>query len=120
MAVTPGGPSPDWERLLTDPQSPIHWVNVAGKKAKEREQEIERLGCDYNIKVWYSASSQMPDDTHPKPDAVVYEMRKAGSKKVLSRAALPPRTVYASREPERRQFVPYPIFADEIVKKLSK
>ena len=40
VAVTPGAPSPDWQRLLTDPQSPIRWVNVAGKKAKERDQEI--------------------------------------------------------------------------------
>ena len=77
------------------------------RSAKAWNAEIERLGCDYNIKIWYHKSvddfdtnspaglpSPMPgaSGTQPIGDRAMvgYELRKAGSKKVLARASAPP------------------------------
>lgn len=132
-ALTVGMPSPEWERRLTDANSPVHWVNVAGKTAKERDQEIARLECDYSVKVWYHESVDdlesncaafvpcpMPG---PRPEptgdqsAVGYELRRFGKGKVLSKGTLPPRTVYGRQG--HRMFDPYLVMADKIINKLQ-
>jgi len=48
---------------------------------------------------------------------VGYELRKAGAKKMLARAAAPPLTVFVRQG--RRVFNPYSLFADQIAKKLN-
>jgi len=48
---------------------------------------------------------------------VGYELRKAGAKKMLARAAAPPLTVFVRQE--RRVFNPYSLFADQIQHQLT-
>lgn len=102
-------------------------------KTENARAEIERLGCDYSIKVWYHESadnfdtnspaglpSPFPGPTIPLSGdrtTVTYELRKAGSKKIVARASAPPLTVYVRQG--RRVFNPYQLFANQIVKKLD-
>jgi hypothetical protein len=133
LAIKGKALSAEEEHKLTDPGTPFARLLLKEQTAKARSAEMERLGCDYNIKVWYHESvdnfanppAEIPSTAagtpRPEPigdrDMVGYELRKAGSNKVLARANLPPRTVYVRQG--RRVFNPYPQFANQIVKKLN-
>jgi hypothetical protein len=114
------------ERELADPSSPFERVLLKGQTSKARSDDIERLGCEYNIQVWHlesaaaidvNGTADNPSTIQGVPETVSYELRKAGSKKVLARGVAPPRTVFVKQG--RRVFNPYPLFADQIVKKLN-
>jgi hypothetical protein len=122
------------ERELADQSSPFQRVLLNEKTLKSRTDEIERLGCDYNIQVWRLPGAVAPDvngtadnpSTAPRvaggpptsdSETVSYELRKAGSKKVLARGLAPPMTVFVRQG--RRVFSPNSLFADQVVKKLN-
>jgi hypothetical protein len=122
------------EQELADRTSLFVRVLLKEQTAKARSDEIERLACDYNIQVWHHESAASLDvngtadnpSTAPgvaggpstsDPETVSYELRKAGSKKVLAQGLAPPRTVFVRQG--HRVFNPYPLFADQIVKKLN-
>jgi hypothetical protein len=120
VATTEKALSAEEEHKLTNPETPFVRVLLTEKTAKARSAEVERLGCDYNIKVWFHESlPSLMEGAAPPGDrtTVSYELRKAGSKKVLARAAAPPLTVFVRQE--RRVFNPYSLFADQILKKLN-
>lgn len=91
--------------------------------AKNREAQIEQVGCDYYTKVWRHESMEDITDTPngPMPNGdrtmIGYELRKDPKAKILMRAMASPMTVYVHQG--RRVFNPYVVFADQIVKKLS-
>jgi hypothetical protein len=114
------------EQELADRTSLFVRVLLKEQTAKARSDEIERLACDYNIQVWHHESAASldvngtadnPSTIQGVPETVSYELRKAGSKRVLARGLAPPRTVFVRQG--RRVFNPYPLFADQIVKKLN-
>jgi hypothetical protein len=123
----------EWEHYLAAPEMPFTRVLFTNQTAKGRSAESGRLGCDYNIRVWYDEgdySSNQPanalsppsevNNPVPLPSAppmIGYELRRAGREKVLARGSAPPRTVY--RKTGRWEFNPYPLFANQIVKKLN-
>ena len=137
VAITEKALSAEEERKLANPAAPFVHVLVAEKSAQARDFEVERLGCGYDVKVWYHESADAFDTNSPAnlPSApapprgsrgdfimgdraaVGYEMRKAGSKKVLVKASAPPLTVFVKQE--HRVFNPFSSFADQIVKKLD-
>jgi hypothetical protein len=123
------------EELEWAPQnSSFERVILKGQTSKDRSAEIEQVGCEYNVQVWRhegapavdlmngaagspnpaprAAGVALPND----PETVSYELRRAGSKKVLSRAVAPPMTVFVKQG--RRVFDPYSLFTGQIVKKL--
>lgn len=134
VAITGKALTPEEEKRRTDAGASYVRVLLTERRAKVRSAQIERLGCDYDIKVWYHESADNFDANSPAgipspapgaPDVppsgdrttVGYELRKAGSNKVIARASAPPRTVYVRQG--RREFNPYPLFANQIVKKLD-
>lgn len=126
VAITGKALSAQEERELADRSSRFERVVVKEKSLKARSDEIERLGCDYTVQVWHLDGAAAPDvngtadnpSTAPGvPETVSYELRKAGSKKVLARGVAPPRMVFVRQG--RRMFDPYPLFADQILKKLN-
>ena len=134
VAITGKVLSAEEEQKLTHPGLPFVRILLTERSAKERSSQIERLGCDYNIKVSYHQSADDFDANSPAgipspaagaPDIppsgdrtmIGYELRKSGSKKILARASAPPRTVYVRQG--RREFNPYPLFANQIVNKLE-
>jgi len=100
------------EQRLADPATPFARVVQKEQTAKARSAEVERLGCDYAIMVWYHEGAGRFDQT-----SVGYKLRKAGSKKVLAGASAPPFTVFVRQG--RWVFDPYLLFANQIVKKLN-
>lgn len=107
-------------------------VILANQTKKAIRAANARLGCDYDVKVWYhenvddldqNAPVGMPSPMANAPDpmgdrtVVAYELRDTRTNKVLAHAAAPPRTVYVRQG--RRVFDPYPLFANQIVKKLD-
>jgi hypothetical protein len=134
VAITGKVLSAPEEQKLADSGSPFVRVLITEKNARVRSAEIERIGCDYDIRVSYHESADnfdanspagIPSSTPGSPriepsgdrETVGYELRKSGSKKVLARAIAPPLTVYIRQG--RRVFNPYILFADQIVKKLN-
>jgi len=117
---------PEERRSLTDPSTlPFARLLLTEKSEKARNARIEQLGCDYNIKVFFHQSAEIFDSDGPGPGPapnedrtyVEYELRKAGSKKLLERSSAPPRTIFVRQG--RRLFDPYALFADQIIKKLD-
>lgn len=98
---------PDEERLATQ-GDPFTRVILADNNRKAERTETERLGCDYDVEVWYHESvdiggdvpSTVPDSMPAGPSpigdrtVVGYELRDAKTDKMLARASAPPRTVY--------------------------
>lgn len=131
VATTGKGRSVGGERNLAQTQSRVALLD----KTEKARAEIEQLRCDYNIKVFYherlaeifdaNSPADIPGSVSatlgPQPNedrtTVSYELRKAGSKKILARASAPPLTVYVRQG--RRVFNPYSLFADQILKKLD-
>jgi hypothetical protein len=126
--------STEEEHKLADPSAPFARVLLAEKTPKARDAEIERLGCDYIVRVWLHESADnfdanspagipnpMPGASAPPPmgdrTVIGYELRKPASKKVLARATAPPMTVYVRQG--RRVFNPYLLFANQILKRLD-
>lgn len=106
--------------------SPFTRALFTEKSGKARSAQLEQLGCGYSIEVWYHERVDIFDpDSGPTPGTPVgnrtrvgYELRKTGNNRVLVRASLPPLTVYVKQG--RRVFNPYPLFANQIVKKLDR
>lgn len=134
VAITEKALSAEDEHKLADPATPYVRILLTEKAAKARSAKLESLGCDYDIKVRYHESADNFDTNSPaglpSPSpglpaiplsgdrtTVGYELRKAGSKKVLARATAPPQTVFVRQG--GRVFNPYSLFADQIVKKLD-
>jgi hypothetical protein len=135
VAITGKELSAKEEQDLAAPGTPFVRVLATEKNAKDWDAEVERLRCDYNIRVSYHESADSFDSSslaclpNPAPRSpsippsgdrtkVGYELRKAGSRKVIARAVAPPLTVYVRQG--RREFNPYILFADQIVKKLNR
>jgi hypothetical protein len=123
------------EQDLAESSAPFVRVLVTEKNAKVRDAEVERLGCDYDVQVSHDESinkfdknspagmqNSSPEHSIPEQpdmgDRIEYKLRKAGSKKVLSRDTERPRTVFVRQR--RLVFDPYILFADQIVKKLNR
>jgi len=95
------------------------------QNAKARSAQLEQLGCDYSIKIWYHervdifGADSSPTLGIPVGDRTRagYELRKTGKNRVLARSSAPHVTVYVRQG--RRVFNPFPLFANEIVKKLD-
>jgi hypothetical protein len=136
VGITTKALSPEGERRFTASDPPFVHVLSTQRTAKARSTELESLGCDYNIKVWYHRAAEVFDST-PVPDlspsplpvtpgpqpnedraTVDYELRKASNNKLLVRSSAPPRTIYVKQG--RRLFDPYSLFADQIIKKLDR
>jgi hypothetical protein len=102
---------------------------------KKASAEIKRLGCDYDIKIWFHQTEEGFDSAPPNapaaagpdtlipgqatshiPDLIYYELRKAGEEKLLARGSAPPKTF----SHHTLKFNPYPAFSDQIVKKLNR
>jgi hypothetical protein len=117
--------------------APLVTVELAGLGDKDVNPEVERRGCGWVVQVWRHDNvdtnqlsslpanmDMVPDNPAPAPppigdrDAILYRLRKAGSDKVLAHGSAPLET--------RRGrstvviFNPYPIFAKQILKKMSQ
>ncbi|MGH9736097.1 MAG: hypothetical protein ACRD8A_16085 [Candidatus Acidiferrales bacterium] len=131
IAITGKPLPPDEERQAAKQDTQFARVVLADHDRKAKKADAERFGCDYNVKVWYhesldvdaggpsNAPNSMPASPPPIADrtAVGYELRNARTNRVLARAAAPPRTMYVRQG--RRVFDPYPLFANQIIKKLN-
>lgn len=132
IAITGKTLPADEEHDMTKQSVLFARVILANQTKKAIRAENERLGCDYDVKVWYHESADdfdanapagMPSPMANAPDpmgdrtVVAYELRDTRTNKVLAHAAAPPRTVYVRQG--RRVFDPYPLFANQIVKKLD-
>jgi hypothetical protein len=134
-AITGKALSSKEEQDLAESSAPFVRVLVTEKNAKVRDAEVERLGCDYDVQVSHDESinkfdknspagmqNSSPEHSIPEQpdmgDRIEYKLRKAGSKKVLSRDTERPRTVFVRQR--RLVFDPYILFADQIVKKLNR
>ena len=142
VAITEKALSTEEERRLADPSAPFVRVLLTGRTAKDRSAEINRLACDYDIKVSSMidtfGSNSVPQDFQvglpqttglPPPqdgvdpishvdDSIHYELRKTGSKKVLASASAPPLTVHGRQK--QGVLNPYALFANQIVKTLNR
>lgn len=134
VAITEKLLSADDEQVLGfTSATPFARVLFTEKTAKAQSAQLEQLGCDYGIKVWYHESADNFDTNSPAGlpgpfpgptiplsgdrTTVTYELRKAGSRKIVARASAPPLTVYVRQG--RRVFNPYQLLANQIVKKLD-
>jgi hypothetical protein len=133
VAITGKALSSREEEKLADPSTPFVRVLLTQKGAKVRGAEIEGFGCEYMIEVTHHEGADnfdavqtgipksSPETASPgpggDPETVGYELRKAGSKKVIARAIAPPLTVFVRQG--RRVFNPYVLFADQIMKKIN-
>ena len=134
VAITGKALSAKEEHDLADPATPFVRVLLLEWTDKSRDAALERLGCEYNIKIWYHESADSFDANAPAgvpspgpgspkvpptgdQTSVGYELRKAGNKKVIAGGTAPPGGVYARTGAPKSD--PYLLFANQIVKKLN-
>lgn len=131
VVITTKGLPAEEERVLTKQGIPFARVVLKDHTARGLKAENEKLGCDYEIKVWFhenvddfdtNSPPGIPSPTTDVPlvgdrTVIGYELRSTQTHKVLARGAAPPLTIYVRQG--RRVFNPYPLFANQIMKELN-
>lgn len=115
--------------------SPVLAIPITGIPKNETGAAIERENCAYVISISRHenvdigngdvpgaiADPNLPTAPHAAPigdrDLVAFSLKKIGSNKVIAHGIAPPPTYH---RPDHHLTEPYPLFADEILKKIDQ
>jgi hypothetical protein len=114
-------------KLKTKNGLPITAILIRQMPRAEVDDEVDKQQCDYVVELWRHISA---DDAEagsqgapfvPQSgdhDAIEYQLRKPGTRKVLASGSAPTETYYSRAH--RRSPSPYPILAAAILKKIDR
>jgi hypothetical protein len=113
-------------QLKTKNGLPIRATSIRQMPRSEVDDEVDKQQCDYVVELWRhisvdgaaagnnGAPSVPPSGDH---DMVEYQLRKAGTRKVLSSGSAPIQIIHGPNH--WRSPSPYPILAAAIVKRID-
>jgi hypothetical protein len=114
-------------QLKTKNGLPIRATSIRQMPRSEVDDEVDKQQCDYVVELWRHISVDDPGaGNYGAPyiqpsgdrDMVEYQLRKAGTRKVLSSGSAPTQIIHGRNHWKSPS--PYPVLAAAIVKRIDR